>query len=66
MTSKIHPSTHRVSCITAWYGSYAALDCIALQRVVKTTHSITGRKLPAIHDIYFEVNTIYYTHFLFY
>ena len=39
-------------CITAWYGNSTALDCMALQRVVRTAQYITGTELPAIQDLY--------------
>jgi hypothetical protein len=35
-------------CITAWYGT--ALNCKALQRVVRSAKRITGGKLPALQD----------------
>jgi hypothetical protein len=39
-------------CITAWYGNCSALDCKALQRVVRMAQYITGANLPAIQDLY--------------
>jgi hypothetical protein len=39
-------------CTTAWYDNSTALDCMALQRVVRTAQYITGTELPAIQDIY--------------
>ena len=39
-------------CITSWYGSCSAQDRKALQRVVKTAQTITGRRLPTLDNIY--------------
>jgi hypothetical protein len=39
-------------CITAWYGNFTALNCKALQRVVRSAQRITGGTLPALHDTY--------------
>ena len=39
-------------CITAWYGNCTALNCKALQRVVRSAQCITLGKLPALHDTY--------------
>jgi hypothetical protein len=36
----------------AWYGNITNLDCMALQRVVRTAQYITGVELPAIQDLY--------------
>jgi hypothetical protein len=40
------------SCITAWYCNCTALNCKALQRVVRSPQHITGGKLPALQDTY--------------
>jgi hypothetical protein len=38
-------------CITAWSCNRATIDCMALQRVVRTAQYITGAELPAVQDI---------------
>ncbi|KAI3352565.1 hypothetical protein L3Q82_005501 [Scortum barcoo] len=37
-------------CITAWYSSCTALNCKALQRVVKAAQHITRMELPSMED----------------
>ena len=37
-------------CITAWYGNCTAPNRMALQRVVRSAHRITGGKLHALQD----------------
>ena len=37
-------------CIPAWYSNSTALNCKALQRVMRSEQRITGGKLPARHD----------------
>ncbi|KAI3375811.1 hypothetical protein L3Q82_004093 [Scortum barcoo] len=39
-------------CITAWYSSCTALNCKALQRVVKAAQHITRTELPSMEDLY--------------
>ena len=39
-------------CITAWNVNCTALNRKVLQRVVRSVQSITGGKLPALHDTY--------------
>ncbi|KAK0146197.1 hypothetical protein N1851_014495 [Merluccius polli] len=38
--------------ITVWYGSCPALECKALQRVVRSAQRITRTELPTIQDLY--------------
>ncbi|KAK0138960.1 hypothetical protein N1851_024504 [Merluccius polli] len=35
------------NCITVWYGSTTAMDCIRLQRMVETAEKITRTPLPS-------------------
>lgn len=39
-------------CITVWDVGYSAHNRKALQRVVRTAELITGKRLPAIQDVY--------------
>jgi hypothetical protein len=39
-------------CITAWYGNCTTLNCMALQKVVRSAQLITWGTLPAFQDIY--------------
>ena len=41
-------------CITAWYGNCSASDRKALQRVDRMAQYITGAKLPAFQDLYYQ------------
>ena len=41
-------------CITAWYGNCSTSDRKALQGVVRMAQYITGAKLPAIQDLYYQ------------
>ena len=58
ITDKLEWSTHIDSVVKKaqqrgnWYGNCTALNCKALQRVVRSAQHITGGKLPALQDTY--------------